>query len=61
MDKETPIESLETWLSNKPYWEQYVWKRKHDNEITDTFSVYFCIHYDDRSNIMKMFSLIWLS
>ena len=25
-DKSTPIESLETWLSHKPFWEQYVWK-----------------------------------
>lgn len=25
-EKDIPIDSLESWLSNKPYWEQYVWK-----------------------------------
>ncbi|MFA5432878.1 MAG: hypothetical protein WC319_08410 [Candidatus Paceibacterota bacterium] len=35
-DKGTPIESLEAWLSNKPYWEQYVWKLNFEkNALTD--------------------------
>jgi len=25
-EKNTPVESLEVWLTGKPYWEQYVWK-----------------------------------
>ena|ERR1700730_9771827 len=31
-NKNTPVESLETWLSGKPFWEQYVWKLNLDKD-----------------------------
>ena len=31
-DAETTVESLETWLSKKPYWEQYVWKLNFEKD-----------------------------
>jgi len=33
---ETQIESLETWLSKKPYWEQYVWKVNLEKDSLDS-------------------------
>lgn len=30
---ETQIESLETWLSKKPYWEQFVWKVNLEKDL----------------------------
>ncbi len=31
-DKDTQVESLETWLLKKPFWEQYVWKLNLEKE-----------------------------
>jgi hypothetical protein len=35
-EADTPVESLEIWLSNKPFWEQYVWKVNFEKDaLTD--------------------------
>lgn len=44
-DKEVPTESLETWLSNKPYWEQYVWKLNFEKEALTGEDVDLCYQY----------------
>lgn len=45
MRKDVPIESLETWLSNKPYWEQYVWKLNFEKESLPEEDVEQCYQY----------------
>lgn len=40
-----PIESLETWLSNKPYWEQYVWKLNFEKESLTDEDIEQCYQY----------------
>jgi hypothetical protein len=44
-DKGTPIESLETWLSGKPYWEQYVWKINLEKDSLTHEDVDRCYQY----------------
>jgi energy-coupling factor transporter ATP-binding protein EcfA2 len=44
-DKGTPVESLETWLLNKPFWEQYVWKLNLENESLTDEDVDLCYKY----------------
>lgn len=35
-EEDVPIENLETWISSKPYWEQYVWKTNLEKDsLTD--------------------------
>lgn len=45
VDKGTPIESLETWLSGKPYWEQYVWKINLEKDSLTDDDVDQCYRY----------------
>src|SRR3989339_83605 len=44
-DKGTPVESLETWLSSKPFWEKYVWKLNLENESLTDEDVDLCYKY----------------
>lgn len=44
-DKGTPIESLETWLSSKPFWEKYVWKLNLENESLTDEDIDLCYKY----------------
>ncbi|MDP3696474.1 MAG: AAA family ATPase [Candidatus Taylorbacteria bacterium] len=44
-DKGTPIESLETWLSGKPYWEQYVWKTNLEKDSLTDEDIDQCYQY----------------
>lgn len=44
-EKGTPIESLETWLSNKPYWEQYVWKLNLEKDSLTNEDIDRCYQY----------------
>lgn len=44
-DKGTPIESLETWLSAKPYWEQYVWKINFEKDSLTSEDIDQCYQY----------------
>jgi len=41
----TPIESLETWLSNKPYWERYVWKTNLEKDSLTDEDINQCYQY----------------
>jgi len=45
MEEGEPIESLEVWLSKKPYWEQYVWKINLDKELLTGDDVTQCYQY----------------
>ncbi len=44
-DKATPIESLETWLSGKPYWEQHVWKTNLEKDSLTDEDIDQCYQY----------------
>ncbi|MEW6144137.1 MAG: AAA family ATPase [Thermodesulfobacteriota bacterium] len=44
-DKGTPIETLEAWLSNKPYWEQYVWKINLEKDSLTDEDIDQCYQY----------------
>lgn len=44
-DKGTPVESLETWLTNKPYWEQYVWKLNLEKDSLTDEDIDLCYQY----------------
>lgn len=44
-DNGTPIESLETWLSGKPYWEQYIWKINFEKDILTEEDIDQCCQY----------------
>ena len=44
-EKGTPAESLETWLSGKPYWEQYVWKLNLEKESLTDQDIDQCYEY----------------
>lgn len=44
-DQGTPVESLETWLSGKPYWEQYVWKLNLEKESLTDEDIDQCYQY----------------
>src|SRR3989339_899836 len=44
-DKPTPIESLEIWLSRKPYWEQYVWDVNFEKESLTVEDIDLCYQY----------------
>src|SRR5689334_5994470 len=44
-DKGTPMESLETWLSGKPFWEQYVWKINLQKEALTEKDIDHCYEY----------------
>lgn len=41
-DKGTPIESLESWLAGKPYWEQYVWKLNLEKDSLTDEDIEYC-------------------
>lgn len=43
--KNTPIESIEIWISNKPFWEQYVWKLNLENESLTDEDIDLCYKY----------------
>lgn len=43
--KDIPIESLESWLSNKPYWEQYVWKINLEKDLLTNDDINQCYQY----------------
>jgi hypothetical protein len=45
MRKDMPIESLETWLSNKSYWEQYVWELNFEKESLTDEDIEQCYQY----------------
>ncbi|QQR82093.1 AAA family ATPase [Candidatus Campbellbacteria bacterium] len=45
MDKGTPVESLETWISGKPYWEQYVWKTNLEKDSLTDEDIDQCYEY----------------
>lgn len=42
---ERPIESLESWLSAKPYWEQRVWKLNLEKDTLDDEDIDNCYQY----------------
>lgn len=44
-DKGTPVESLETWISGKPYWEQYVWKTNLEKDSLTDEDIDQCYEY----------------
>lgn len=44
-EKDIPIESLESWLSNKPYWEQYVWKINLEKDSLTDDDINQCYRY----------------
>jgi energy-coupling factor transporter ATP-binding protein EcfA2 len=44
-EKGTPIESLETWLSTKPHWEQYVWKLNLEKDSLTDEDINQCYQY----------------
>src|SRR3989339_2008123 len=44
-NNETPIESLESWLSGKPYWEQYIWKINLEKESLSDADIEQCYQY----------------
>lgn len=44
-DNGTPIESLEAWLSAKPYWEQYVWKTNLEKDSVTDEDINQCYQY----------------
>lgn len=41
----TSIEDLETWLSRKPYWEQYIWKINLEKESLTNADIDQCYKY----------------
>lgn len=43
--KPTAVESLEIWLSTKPYWEQYVWKLNLEKETLTDEDLAQCYRY----------------
>lgn len=45
MDKGTPVESLDTWISGKPYWEQYVWKTNLEKDSLTDEDIDQCYEY----------------
>lgn len=45
MEKNIPVESLETWLSGKPYWEQYVWKTNLEKDSLTDEDIDQCYEY----------------
>jgi len=44
-DKSTLVENLETWLSDKPYWEQYVWKLNLEKDSLTADDIEQCYAY----------------
>lgn len=44
-ENETPIESLESWLSSKPFWEQLVWKLNLENDSLHPEQLQLCYRY----------------
>lgn len=44
-EKGTPNESLESWLSSKPYWEQYVWKINLEKDSLTDDDIEQCYKY----------------
>jgi energy-coupling factor transporter ATP-binding protein EcfA2 len=44
-NNEIPIESIEIWLSNKPYWEQYVWKTNLEKDLLTDDDINQCYQY----------------
>jgi len=44
-EKDTSVESLETWLSSKPYWEQYVWKLNLEKDSLTDEDIDQCYQY----------------
>jgi hypothetical protein len=44
-DKGTPDESVEAWLSAKPFWEQYVWKLNLETESLTDADIDQCYAY----------------
>ena len=40
-----PIESLETWLNNKPYWEQFLWKINFEKDSLTNEDIDQCYQY----------------
>lgn len=44
-DETTEIESLESWLSKKPYWEQFVWRINLDKESLNDEDIDLCYQY----------------
>ena len=45
LDEEVQVESLECWLSNKPYWEQYVWKLNIEKDSLTENDIEQCYQY----------------
>lgn len=45
INKGTPVESLEIWLSSKPFWEQHVWKLNLEKESPTDEDVDLCYKY----------------
>jgi hypothetical protein len=41
----TPIESIENWLSNKPFWEQFVWKINLEKDSLTDEDIEQCYQY----------------
>jgi energy-coupling factor transporter ATP-binding protein EcfA2 len=44
-DKSTPVESVETWLATKPFWEQYVWKLNLEKDALTGEDIDQCYAY----------------
>ena len=44
-DTSYQIESLESWLSTKPYWEQYVWKLNFEKDLLSEEDIEKCYQY----------------
>ena len=45
MEKGISIENLEAWLSQKPYWEQYVWKLNFQKDSLSNEDLEQCYKY----------------
>src|SRR5437764_9437102 len=45
LTRNKPVESLESWLSKKPYWEQYVWRINFDKESLTDADIDQCYEY----------------
>lgn len=43
--EDTPMESLEAWLSRRPFWEQYVWKLNFEKESLTDDDIDQCYEY----------------
>lgn len=45
LENTMPINSLEAWLSSKPYWEQYVWKINFEKDSLTNEDIDQCFQY----------------